>query len=86
MLCEQCGSTSFKKQDDHNYKCEYCGSIIEEKNEINPFAAFGDFSTINTTTKIMVNGKEVNMDDLTEEQKKKVQNAMDIANKFKKGV
>ena len=67
-----------------NYKCEYCGAITEEKTEVNPFAAFGDFSSITTSTKVIVNGKEVNMDDLSEEQKKKIQKAMDIAKNLNK--
>ena len=86
-LCAQCGSSSFKKEGEHSYKCDYCGAITEEKNEVNPFAAFGNFgniSTINTSTKIIVNGKEVSMDDLPEEQKEKIKKAMNIANNLNK--
>ena len=37
--CKDCGSKSYKKLDDHTYKCEYCGQIeevFEEKQKETP--------------------------------------------------
>lgn len=88
LLCAQCGSSSFKKEGEHSFKCEYCGAITEEKNAVNPFAAFGnlgDFSSTNFSTKIIVNGKEVSLDDLPDDQKEKIKNAMNIAKNMNKG-